>query len=990
MNNHKKELPGKSFFYRIEKILEKSKLSDFDHKSIKKLIEKADAIQTELKIKNHALDERSKELNCLYDISRIFEKARITSDELIKEVLTLIPPAFQYPENTCVRITYGNKSYETRKFNVTPWNLVAGIYTKRKRKGEIEVYYLKEMPQTDKGPFMEEEKSLLHTIAREIGHFIEQKETEKALRAEQRRLVRAQKIARMGDFTWNVKTGSVFWSDTMFDMLGYEKGEVFDYARINDDIHHPDDLNWVTNWLQKCLESGIEEHEPMEYRLIRKNGEIITVQTNVSVRYENGKAAELFGTVQDITKRKKAEEERKKSDKNFRITLKSIGDAVISTDLDGRIVQMNPVAEKLTGWKNEIAKDQHIEKVFKTEDISDNKKFSGKIEKVLKTDKKSGLPNHSKLISKDDNEYYITSSQAPIRDDNGKITGSVLVFRDVTKEYKLQAKIEASEEIMRIAADSINGIFYAFDKELNITLSKGKRLDVFNLSSDEMVGKSVFDFYQTADRNHPEIKMHINALKGKSTHFESETNGWLFSIVISPIINQKNEIIGGVGLANDITGIRKSKNKQRITQFAVDKSQIGIFQMRKNGTIAYVNEFACKYLGYAANELTGMHILDIDTVFTEELFKKHWEATKQHGKQKVITTHKRKDGSSVPVEITVNYIKLEDEEFTFSYVTDISERIKAENVLKESEEKYRTVFENTGTATCILENDGTISLANDKFAQLAGFPLNKIQNQKKWMDFVFNEDLDRMRKQHKLRRINKEEALSEYDFRFVGRDEKIKFIHLVVDVIPGTSKSVASLLDITRQKDTSEKIQERERQLLTLMSNLPGMAYRCKNDKFWSMEFVSSGCEKLTGYKAEELVGNAKPSFGELIHEADWKYVWDAVQETQMNEDSFVVEYRIRDKSGKLHWVWEQGKIVERNIDGRGFIEGFIMDITERKEAEEELRQLKNDLQNQVEDKTKELSKRVKELERFHEATIEREFRIKQLRDEMDRLKENQ
>lgn len=318
MNNHKKHILGKKFFDRIEKILGKSNLTKSDNNNIQELVEKAKAIQIELENKNRALEKRSKELNCLYDFSRIIEKAGITSYELINESLSLIPYAFQYPEITSVRITYGNRNYETRKFNITPWKLVAGIYIKRKRKGEIEVYYLKEMPQIDRGPFLEQEKSLLHTIAREIGHFIEQKETEKALRAEQRRLVRAQKIARMGDFTWNVKTGSVFWSDTMFDMLGYEKNEIFDYARINDDIHHPDDLNWVTNWLQKCLESGKEEHGPMEYRMICKNGKIIIVQTYVSVRYKNGKATELFGTVQDITSRKKAEEERKKSIENFR------------------------------------------------------------------------------------------------------------------------------------------------------------------------------------------------------------------------------------------------------------------------------------------------------------------------------------------------------------------------------------------------------------------------------------------------------------------------------------------------------------------------------------------------------------------------------------------------------------------------------------------------------------------------------------------------
>jgi len=145
----------------------------------------------------------------------------------------------------------------------------------------------------------------------------------------------------------------------------------------------------------------------------------------------------------------------------------------------------------------------------------------------------------------------------------------------------------------------------------------------------------------------------------------------------------------------------------------------------------------------------------------------------------------------------VEALKLKDE---------IEKRQQAEELLRENEDQYRTVFANTGTATCILENDGTIFLANEKFSQIAGYTIDEIQGKKTWMEFVVKEDLERMRKQHGLRRKDRDKALTNYEFRFIDRDRNIKNIFLTIDIIPGTKKSVASLLDITERKQAENRI----------------------------------------------------------------------------------------------------------------------------------------------------------------------------------------
>lgn len=133
-------------------------------------------------------------------------------------------------------------------------------------------------------------------------------------------------------------------------------------------------------------------------------------------------------------------------------------------------------------------------------------------------------------------------------------------------------------------------------------------------------------------------------------------------------------------------------------------------------------------------------------------------------------------------------------------------------------------------------------------------------------------------------------------------------------------------------------LRERERALATLLANLPGMAYRCRNDPEWTMEFVSEGCQALCGYTAQELLGNRVVAWGSLIHSDDREPVWTQVQEALAEKRPFRLAYRIVDRAGTVHWLWEQGAGVFEDGELRA-LEGFIADITERQHAEEELRE---------------------------------------------------
>ncbi|MEM9447918.1 MAG: AAA family ATPase [Cyanobacteria bacterium P01_E01_bin.6] len=137
-------------------------------------------------------------------------------------------------------------------------------------------------------------------------------------------------------------------------------------------------------------------------------------------------------------------------------------------------------------------------------------------------------------------------------------------------------------------------------------------------------------------------------------------------------------------------------------------------------------------------------------------------------------------------------------------------------------------------------------------------------------------------------------------------------------------------------------VQDNQRQLFILLSNLPGMAYSCANDADWTMKFVSEGVFPLTGYRQEELIGNRSISYRMIICDDDVEIVETAVRNALRDQTHFQVSYRIHTKQGDEKWVWEQGRGVFDDVGTVLSIEGFIADISDRKAAES-LIQEKND-----------------------------------------------
>jgi len=290
----------------------------------------------------------------------------------------------------------------------------------------------------------------------------------------------------------------------------------------------------------------------------------------------------------------------------------------------------------------------------------------------------------------------------------------------------------------------------------------------------------------------------------------------------------------------------------------------------------------------------------------------------------------------------------EDRELTEDEMTELGlfgqiagaflERHRAEFQLKESQERLQTIFDGATQGIYLIQVCGpgryVIESINPALARITG-----MKPEGKTVEEAFGPEMAALVRQHYdgvvagRRPVVTEEP---YDLPS-GRRVLSIARYPIFDPRGEVARILGFVDDVTEAKRAEAALQESQRALSTLMSNLPGMAYRCRDDPEWTMEFVSDGCVELTGYHPSDLVENRRVSYARLIHGEDRQPVWDRVREALAANKPFTLTYRIITADGTEKWVWEQGRGVWA-ADGRLLaLEGFITDISERKRVEEKL-----------------------------------------------------
>ena len=273
---------------------------------------------------------------------------------------------------------------------------------------------------------------------------------------------------------------------------------------------------------------------------------------------------------------------------------------------------------------------------------------------------------------------------------------------------------------------------------------------------------------------------------------------------------------------------------------------------------------------------------------------------------------------------------------------DVSDQKKAEEDIRRSELKFRSLYNLTGDAIMLLNengffdcNEATLAAFGcaSKEAFCAYHPADLSPEKQ-----PCGTDSRTLANQHIATAMEKGCDHFEWIHKRTDTGESFSTeVQLSMFELDGKAALQAVVRDVTERKQAEEALKESERKLSSLLANMPGMSYRCKNDTHWTMEFVSEGCLELTGYEPSDLIENKLISYNDLILPEYRSEIWEKWQKTLEDKGKFTEEYRIRAKDGTVKWVWEQGHGVFSENGRVVALEGFITDITARKQAEESL-----------------------------------------------------
>lgn len=257
--------------------------------------------------------------------------------------------------------------------------------------------------------------------------------------------------------------------------------------------------------------------------------------------------------------------------------------------------------------------------------------------------------------------------------------------------------------------------------------------------------------------------------------------------------------------------------------------------------------------------------------------------------------------------------------------------------LSESEERYRSLVETMNEGMAVQKNQ-VITYANNSFCKMLGYTKDELIG--KAVDGFFKEkDRQKFENQMKIR----SKGLSEsYEMELLTKDGGTVFTIVSPQSMSFDGKlfngSSAIFTDITKRKEAEDELRNSRDRFQSLVSNIPGIIYRCRFDKDWTMLFMTDNVVDVTGYPAEDFIQNASRTFESIIHYEDAENVDRKVNEAVDADRPWEIEYRILHKNGSVRWVYEKGSCILEGSEKKQVLDGFILDITDRKEAEDELK----------------------------------------------------
>ena len=416
-------------------------LAAFDFKGEKALqatvrdISERKRAEKELEEKTYFLGERVKESFCLNNVaSRIQKGGNI--NQVIQDLIGIIPMGWQFPEVCCASISWDGSTFLSANFKETEWCMQSSIVVEGSAIGYLKVFYTDQMPESDIGPFLQEEKQLIENVTRHIAQFIHRKVAESALIKSELSLNEAQRIARIGNWELDIINDKLVWSDEIFRIFEIDKSQ-FDasYEAFLEAIY-PDDRAAVNEAYMDSLKT--RQPYNITHRLCMTDGRIKYVHEQCETTFNDiGEPVRSVGIVQDITERKAAEDRLNK----FSLAVEQSPESIVITNLNAEIEYVNSAFEQTSGYSRDEVLGQNP-KLLQSGDTPENT-YSGLWDTLT-----SGQAWKGEFYNKrkDGTRYTEFATISPIRQADNTVTHFLAIKEDITEKKHIGQELDRHRE----------------------------------------------------------------------------------------------------------------------------------------------------------------------------------------------------------------------------------------------------------------------------------------------------------------------------------------------------------------------------------------------------------------------------------------------------------------------------------------------------------------------------------------------------------------
>lgn len=685
-----------------------------------------------------------------------------------------------------------------------------------------------------------------------------------------------------------------------------------------------------------------------------KKGQEISLECSSSFMKIGDKFAGILVIARDVTERKEAEERIRASEERYRRLIELAPDGILTLNMKGVVTSVNPAFLRMIGFSKDEIVGKHFTKsgTIRARDLPKHSKLIGFILKG-----KTPKPFEIAYVHKDGTQRW-GEAHLSFLEDHGKRIGVQGILRDVTERKKAERKIRESEEKYRTLVENTTDFIHMIDDKDKVLSLNKSAARLFGKKPEEVVGKSIFELFPKEVATHFSKDLKKVFKRGRSQIAEAKMIAggremWI-SANLNPVRDHEGKVIAVLGVTRDLTERKQTEealkeSEERFRQL-IEYAPDAIYINNLKGNFIHGNKQAEKLTGYKKDELIGKNMPKIGLLPKKYLPKAMKALTKNLLGQKTGPDEFeliRKDGTRATVEISTFPVKREEKVEVIGIARDITERKKAEEALRQSEEKYHSLVENIPDVTWTFDSESHPIFISPRIKEVFGFTPEEIYQMGDRFAKGRTHPDDREYVQEAYDLLFTRNKIFDVEYRMQRKDGRWIWIHdsaVTTRKKDGVMYADGVLSDITERKRTEEKLKLFSQ---SVDSSIDGMAMGNPEGK---IIYVNEAFVRMFGYSREELIG--KPIT--FLHPEDQIPKLEEALKATM-EGGWTGELVGKRKNGELfpiaisssRVVDDEGKIIVHMASHR--------DITERKQMEKKLEEYSQQLGELVEKRTRQL-----------------------------------